>query len=585
MCGIAGVVAPHAQRLQPVVDAMLATLGHRGPDGTGTLTFADCVLGATRLAVVDPTGGDQPMRRADGGAGVAFNGEIYGHHRLRAASDYPFRTLCDTEVLLARHRAHGARFVEDLPGMFAYALWDERRYRLECGRDRFGEKPFFWAHGPDGAFVFASEIKALLATGWIDPVIDEVALVQYLRHSSVPPDRTIFRDVHVLGPAQRLTVAVGGPVRPRRYWSVPDRRRIGAAEAAEELAVRLDRAVADQLEADVPVGAFLSGGLDSSSVVALAAEHHDDLHTFSFGFGGANDETMYAQRQSEVSGTVHHAFGPEAADPAELLRRLPRVYDEPFGDASAVPTLLLSEAAREHVTVALTGDGADELLGGYLYWSRHFLADQGVDLPAPLGGPGPSPWPWRRGRLLDAYRGFRRYVSDADLAGLGLAGGVDGERTGWRPSGTVSDLLRFDLEGYLPGDILVKTDRASMAVGLELRSPFLDVEVAEFCLSLPDECKVDAERDKIVLRRAMAGRLAPGIGERDKLGFSGPMAEWLVDPSIVALAAEVMVAGGCRLHDLVDGAGVTPFVGGEGQATWNLLTLALWAEEHPDARR
>lgn len=585
MCGIAGVVAPHAERFLPVVDTMLATLGHRGPDGTGTLAFPGCVLGATRLAVVDPAGGDQPMRRPDGGAGVAFNGEIYGHDRLRAASDYPFRTRCDTEVLLARHRADGAGFVEDLPGMFAYALWDEERHRLECARDRFGEKPFFWAHGPDGAFVFASEIKALRATGWIDPVIDETALVQYLRHSSVPPDRTIFRDVHVLAPAHRLIVAPGGGVRTRRYWSVPERRAVSAVEAAEELVARLDRAVADQLEADVPVGAFLSGGVDSSSVVALAAEHHDDLHTFSFGFGGPDDETEHARAQAEVSGTVHHAFTPTDLDPVALLRRLPTVYDEPFGDASAVPTLLLSEAARDHVTVALTGDGADELLGGYLYWSRHFLADQGVELPRELGGDGAPRRRGRRGELLEAYRGFRRYVTDAELADLGLSPGPDGDPPGWMPSGTVADLLRFDLEGYLPGDILVKTDRASMAVGLELRSPFLDVAVAELCLSLPDDTKVDAARDKIVLRDALADRLARGVVKRDKRGFSGPMAEWLADPAVVSLVEEVVAAPDCRLHDLVDVDGIEPFIGGQGQATWNLLTLALWAEEHRDARR
>jgi len=187
--------------------------------------------------------------------------------------------------------------------------------------------------------------------------------------------------------------------------------------------------------------------------------------------------------------------------------------------------------------------------------------------------------------MLDAYRGFRRYVSDAELEGLGLAAGRDGDPPAWRPSGTVSDLLRFDLEGYLPGDILVKTDRASMAVGLELRSPFLDVAVAEFCLSLPDERKVDGERDKIVLRDALSGRLAPGVVDRDKLGFSGPMAAWLADPVVMALAEEVVAAPGCRLHDLVDDDGVGAFVGGQGQATWNLLTLALWAEEHPDARR
>jgi asparagine synthase (glutamine-hydrolysing) len=575
MCGIAGVVAPRAERHEPVVRTMLAALAHRGPDDEHVVALDGCVLGTARLAVVDPEGGRQPMTSPDGRVGVAFNGEVYGHRRLRAGLGHRFRTSSDTELLLAAYLDRGARFVESLPGMFAYAVWDARRRRLECARDRFGEKPFFWTLGPDGELAFASEVSALLVTGWVDQVVDDVALAHHLRHGSLPPDRSIYRSVHVLAPAHRLTVA-GGRTTVRRYWSPPAARRRAPSDAADRLRSTLERAVVDQLEADVPVGAFLSGGLDSSSVVALAARHHADLHTFSFGFGGPDDETAHAERQAAHAGTTHHAFGPGEIDPVATLRRLPRVWDEPFGDASAVPTLLLSEAAHEHVTVALTGDGADELLGGYLHWARHHVRDRGVPLPDRRPGRG------ERGDLLAAYRSFRCYLSDAELAALGLEAPPI-RALARKPTGTVDDLLRYDLDGYLPGDILVKTDRASMSVGLELRSPFLDREVAELCLSLPDGAKVDDSGDKLVLRAAMADRLAPGVIERDKRGFSGPMGDWLADPNVLALERELF--GGARLRELVDPAGVEPFLGGVGQATWSLLVLALWAEEHPRARR
>jgi asparagine synthase (glutamine-hydrolysing) len=587
MCGIAGVVAPEAQRFDPVVRSMLAALGHRGPDGSSVVSFDRCVLGAVRLAIVDLAHGDQPMCRPDGGAAVAFNGEIYGHRRIRSAlASYPFRTSCDTEVLLALHQREGGSFAEYLPGMFAYGLWDEARGQLECGRDRFGEKPLFWMWGPDGEFVFASEIKGLLATGWVDGVVDDAALAHYLRHGYVHPLTTIYRDIHPLPPAHRLTFD-GAQTRQERYWAPPPvQDGVGMAEAAEQLTGLLRTAVTDQLEADVPVGAFLSGGVDSSSVVALAAERHDQIHTFSFGFGGADDETEYASRQARFSGTTHHSFDATDIDIPALLRELPAVYDEPFGDSSAVPTLLLSRATRRHVKVALTGDGADELLGGYLFWARRYLAQTGVRLPAVLGGPGPSRLPLRRNALARAYVGFRSYVGAPELQALGLAPDDQAERAASRhASGQLADVLRVDLEGYLPGDILVKTDRASMSAGLELRSPFLDRDVAEFCLSLPDELKVDDRQEKLVLRRALEATWDPSVRTREKQGFGGPFATWLGGPEVAGLVADTLGRPSSRVFDLVDPAGVQPLAAGTGQATWNLLMLALWAEVHPRARR
>lgn len=586
MCGIAGIVADRAVRFRPVVEAMLATIAHRGPDGNEVIEFDGCLLGAVRLAIVDVAHGRQPMVRADGAVGVAFNGEVYGHEALRSrCPGFAFRTGCDTEVLLASHARDGDDFVDRLPGMFAFALWDEGRRRLICGRDRLGEKPFYWLRGPENEVAFASEIKALEATGWLDPVVDEGALAYYLRHGFVHPRGSIYRDVQVLPPAHRLVVA-GTKARAERYWTPPAPSGARSMdEAADALRRELGRAVDEQLEADVPVGAFLSGGVDSSTVAALAAERHPRIHTFSFGFPGPGDETAYARRQSEWIGTRHHTFGPGDLDVVGLLRELPRIYDEPFGDSSAIPTLLLSRATRDHVKVALTGDGADELLGGYLFWAREHLRRSGVRLPPALGGRSPSRLRRHRQRLGRSYVGFRSYLGDDELTSLGVEpdfrADVDATRL---TTGTLADLLRYDLDTYLPGDILVKTDRASMSTGLELRSPFLDHRVVELCLSFPDALKVDEHREKLVLRAAFESLWDPMVSARAKAGFGAPFTRWLGEPEVASLVTEV-TREGSRIFDLVDGRGVTALTGGTGQATWNLLMLALWAEEHPGARR
>jgi asparagine synthase (glutamine-hydrolysing) len=538
------------------------------------VAFSDCVLGAVRLAIVDVEGGDQPMRGPRDTA-VVFNGEVYGHQRLRADLSYPFRTECDTETTLALYDDAGVDMAARLPGMFALALWDEGRGHLLCARDRFGEKPFFWALGPDGEFVFASEIKALLASGLVTATVDRTMVAHYLRHAYVHPSRTIYENVHVLAPARQMVVTPEGSRRTRRYWDPPPvRRHLRAEEAAEELQARLARAVQDQLVADVEVAALLSGGVDSSTVVALAADHHDGLRTFSLGFGGDGDETPFAEAQARYTGTKHETVLVRDDEILTTLQALPAVYDEPFGDSSAVPTYLLCKVVRGSATVALGGDGADELLGGYAFWSRNYLADRGHD----LGRLRPS-W-WRSStRLARAYAGFRSYFDSEALEALGLPSVTDAA-VDWSRyrTGTLADLLRYDAEGYLPGDILVKTDRAAMAHSLELRSPYLDVGVAEWCLAVPDDLKVDATSEKLVLRRAFSDRWAPAVRERDKQGFGAPMAEWLARPGLRELQADLF-APTASVHDLVAPEGVAPLLeSGSDQQRWSLLVLALWAE-------
>ncbi len=566
---------------------MVAALRHRGPDEHGVVVAGDAVLGVARLAVIDPQHGHQPLVDPGTGAVLACNGEIYGYERLRRElAPYPFTTGSDVEVVLALHRDHGVDLLPHLPGTFALALWDPSARELLLARDRFGERPLYWATTDDGGLAFASELGALVASGLVDRHLDREVLAHVLRQGYVPPGRCIWTGIHSLPPASRLR---WHPDRTTvdRWWEPPGvGADPGTGAAVEWFRAELDRAVRDQLVSDVPIGAFLSGGIDSSTIASLAARHHPDLHAFAFDMPESS-EVAHARAVADRHGIELHVCRPDlaAARLPELLETSAATWDEPFADSSALPTWLLSAFAREHVTVALTGDGADELLGGYLCWARDCLAPSD---PARAGGGAP-----RRGRLArfrrrDAevhdvaarYARFRQYLDADELARLGLPavdlGPVD---LGRYRTGTADDISRFDLDHYLPGDILVKTDRASMAWGLEVRSPFLDVAIAEGCLRLPATQKVDAVQEKLLLRRAFGDLLPADVVERPKQGFGAPMELWLGTPQVDELVGAHLRDPASTLFELVDRDAVQPLIGRD-QRTWNLLTVAMWWARH-----
>jgi len=606
MCGIAGIVAPdvaiHRQALERMVDA----LRHRGPDDRGIHLFDSCALGHTRLSVIDPAGGRQPMLADGGKLAVTFNGEIYGYQEIRhELRDYPFRTACDTELILALYERYGETFLSRLPGMFAFALWDEPRQALVCARDRFGEKPFYYARGKGGSLLFASELKAILASGLVEPVISRRSLVHYLRHLYVHPRTTIYENVRTLPPAH-LLVYNGGRIRSQRYWELPlTDETLELDEAVERFRHLLERAVRRQLVADVPVGAFLSGGLDSSTIVAAASSGSSRLRTFSFGFGAeGNDERPYARAVASHHGTEHVEMQTPPTDLAELLRKMAEVYDEPFADSSNIPTYLICQAARRGLKVVLTGDGGDELLAGYDFWYAPLLEMERT--------PGPSRWPlwpkrairaalrrlgrarWaeilppgrgaelrqRYGTLARAHAGLQSCFDDHALDRLGLrrerldaavdGGGYD----------TLDAALRHDLCTYMPGDILTKIDRAAMAHGLELRAPFLDVDFASFCISLPLRLKIRPGRDKLILREAFADEWPPRLGERGKQGFAAPVGAWLRRPAIAALI-EQYLGRDRRIYELISYPAARSMMRRNEHRTWSLLVLSLWMESHP----
>ena len=354
MCGIAGIIKSGAERYKRNVQRMVDSLKHRGPDGSGTYFYGNCGLGHTRLSVIDLKYGNQPMLSHNQKTAITFNGEIYGFRQIKdKLLDYPFGTKSDTEVILALYREYGEGLLHYLPGMFAFAIWDDLQQKLFCARDRFGEKPFYYSFGSDGEFIFASEIKALLATGLIEPIIDVDSIIHYLQRLYVNPYKTIYQNVHILPPAHTLSYQ-NKQLQIQPYWELPKTNSsIGISDATDRFRDLFDQAVKRQLVADVPVAMFVSGGLDSSTVLAVASKHQNKLRTFSFGFEGSISELPYAREVTNYYKTEHVELRDEHNDIGELLVKMQDVYDEPFADSSNIPTYLMCKLASQYGKVVL----------------------------------------------------------------------------------------------------------------------------------------------------------------------------------------------------------------------------------------
>ncbi|MFZ5570630.1 MAG: asparagine synthase (glutamine-hydrolyzing) [Thermodesulfobacteriota bacterium] len=581
MCGIAGIIGGTPRNATQAVSSMLDAIRHRGPDGEGIKTFPTCVLGHVRLSIVDLEGGSQPMDCALTKRSVVFNGEIYGYQKLRRnLTSYPFLTSSDTEVLLALYDQHGQATPQKHGGMFSYAIWDEGKRTLFAARDRFGEKPFFYAFGRNGEFIFCSEIKGIIASRLIEPILDTDSVRHFFRYLYVHPYRTIFSNIHTLPPAHNLVYnQASHKTTIQRYWEIPltGSRTIGLGDAAEEFRHLFEKAVEEQLVADVPVGSFLSGGLDSSTVVAVAAGMKPGLRTFSFGFEDHVSELPYALQIASRYQTSHQELTAKVVDVGELILRMDSVYDEPLADSSNIPTYLISEMASNNLKVVLSGDGADELLGGYAWWYRPLLEQEaGKTLRDRFFRLFTS----RTLRYRKRYSNKPVYFSNQDLNQLGIVPDevVYDCLCSKPPAGDITDALAMDLCNYMPGDILVKTDRASMANSLELRAPFLDADLAAFIISLPGALKIDRHSDKIILRKAYASKWTDAIRQRGKQGFGAPVPQWLKRKSVEEVKKRYLLDKNRKIYSYLDADAITRFAAEDSQKTWSLLVFAIWFE-------
>ncbi len=564
MCGLAGMFDGSGERpmdrglLQRMTDA----IAHRGPDGAGLFTGPGVALGHRRLSIIDLEGGAQPMTDPETGVTVVFNGEIYNFRELMetlAAHGHRFTTRCDTEVILHGWMQWGADCLAHFDGMFAFALWDPREQTLFLARDRLGKKPLYYAVLPDGLCLFGSELKALTAHPGLPRDIDPQAVADFFAYGYVPDPKSIYRAARKLPPGHFLRWRRGGEPAIRQWWDLP---LDPAAGDAAEVASRLEAATRRRLIADVPLGAFLSGGVDSSAVVAQMAHGMDaPVKTFSIGFGDKSyDETAYAEQIAARYGADHTARQVDP-DSFDLVDRLAALYDEPFGDSSAIPTFQVCALAAEKVKVALSGDGGDEVFGGYRRYLWHAReARVRRSLPpgvrrlvfGTLGSLYPKadwlPRPLRAKSTfeelaLDDLEGYFLSVSATTerqrRALLGPDRRLDGYhpievlRQHWAKAGATDALKQAqyaDIKTWLPGDILVKVDRASMANGLEVRAPFLDHHLAAWGVNLPAGLKIAGGEKKAVLKRAMEPFVPADLLYRPKQGFSVPIGPWFRGP-------------------------------------------------------
>jgi asparagine synthase (glutamine-hydrolysing) len=606
MCGICGIASSRGADREALA-RMSGTLVHRGPDSDGVFVDGPVGLAARRLAIIDLESGDQPLANEDGTLHVVQNGEIYNYAELRdrlERAGHRFTTHGDTEVLVHAYEEWGLAFAERLRGMFAVALWDAPRRRLVLARDRFGIKPLYYRPDADG-LLFASELRAL-PRGEID--LD--ALEAFLAFNSIPAPLTIFREIRKLPPGH-LLVWEGGAPRLERYarpGPLPERTDEDEAELVEELRARLRDSVRAHLVADVPVGVLLSGGVDSGVLAALAAqESSEPVRTFSIGFEEASfDELDGARAVSERYGTVHRelVLRPDAA---LLLPALAEAFDEPFADSSALPTYLVSQLAAEDVKVALSGEGGDELFGGYYTYAADLLALR-VGRLASAARPLVELLPTSTKRVSFDYKA-KRFARGAHLPPLErhhawkeifapeLRAELTGRHHPWDPVDVYrarfadtegADLLArlqdVDFGIYLVDDLLTKTDRASMAHSLEVRVPFMDTAVANFAFSLPRRHKVRGLSKKILLRKAAAPLLPELVTNAKKRGFSIPAAAWLRG-ELEPFARDTLASVGRQ--GFFDPAVVTRLLddhvaGREDRSRqlWGLLAFTLWHERH-----
>ncbi len=601
MCGLAGI---YHQAGAPVdralLERMTTALVHRGPDGEGFHAEPGIGLGHRRLSIIDVAGGHQPMWNEDHSVVIVFNGEIYNFADLRPelqALGHAFRNHSDTETIIHAWEAWGPDCLERLNGQFSFALWDRKQATLFLARDRLGKKPLYYARRADGSLVFGSEMSALEQVHDLPRRISAAAVDDFFALGYVPDPHTIFEGIYKLPAAHYLLLRPGSHGAPRRYWSAPTQSRAASeTESIEELRQRLQKATQLRLMADVPLGAFLSGGVDSSAIVATAAMlKTSPLSTFTIGFPGTQDETPFAQMIAQRYRTAQHVDQAQP-DYLDAARRQARIFGEPFGDSSSVPTEAVCALARQHVTVSLSGDGGDEVFAGYRRYRWHQIAEAvRAYLPGPVRrrilGQLAAAYPkmdwapqWLRAKhtlteiSLDSALGYYRTIAKVQhgqrrqLFSAKLRSQLDGHD----PSARILDLMQacdtdnsllqaqyVDVNTYLVGDILTKVDRTSMAHSLEVRAPFLDHDFLAWGMSLPNALKLRGQRGKYVLKKALEPMAPHELLYRRKQGFAMGLADLFKRQS--ARLRERLLAGPMQDCGLFDQTAIAGLIDGHEQ--------------------
>ncbi len=634
MCGITGWAnldsrTPPFEGAPELLHAMCERMVHRGPDSEGLFVTNGAALGMRRLAIIDLVTGEQPVFNEDKSVAVILNGEIYNYRELRAGLEklgHSFRSASDTEVLPHLYEEHGAEMVRELNGMFAFALWDAKRRRLLVARDRFGEKPLYWGVF-DNTLLFASEPKVLLAHPAVKPTLNLQALRQYLSFDYVPAPLSIYQGIQKL-PAAHILTLEDGRITIEPYWCLSYKTSQpvpSETEAADQMQDLLADSVRMRLVSDVPLGVLLSGGVDSSTIAALAVRASSEpVKTFSISFAESSfDESAYARSVAKFLGTDHHEERLSANLAANLVGEIGAWMDEPFSDPSLVPTYLLSRFTRKHVTVALGGDGGDELFAGYPMYAGHRWAEIYNKVPAPLRTGVIEPLvrllPVKTKNLSLDYKALRfvtgakydtvarhhiwfgSFTPDEQEQLLTADALQQTESDVYREArqiveqcdnhDTVTRMQSLDTRLYLAEDILTKVDRASMAVSLEVRAPFLDPRVAEYAASLPGNYKLRGHKTKYILKKAVHELLPPFVTRRGKKGFGVPVAEWLkfklrllardlLSPERVRRAGVFNPEYVSRLQDEHERG-----VANHRKLLWTLLMFELWHESFIETPR
>jgi len=622
MCGIAGgfAITGNGRIEKGTVEAMLSRMRHRGPDDEGLFMDATgrAVLGHRRLSIIDLGGGHQPMFNEDRSMAIVFNGEIYNFQELRSELEsfgHRFRSNSDTEAIVHLYEQYGENCVSKLKGMFAFAIWDGVNGRLFLARDRFGKKPLFYT-AANGKFWFGSEFNALCAAPDVSRELDYTALDLFLTLCYIPSPHSILKAVRKLPPAHTMSVDERG-VTMRRYWTLDyvPKLDLDFEEAKKELRGKLEEAVRTRLVSDVPLGCFLSGGVDSSVVTAIMSGlTSEPVKTFSIGFPTSGyDERSYAQTVAERYHTDHHHFVVEAAS-VEVLPEIVKQYGEPFGDSSALPVWFLARMTRQHVTVALTGDGADEFFAGYARYLTGLRYEQAarrvpeVVKRSAAAAAAPFQRPTgllrklqRAARLLNmpsaprfaalnlflARQDKRRLYAPSFLAHVDSAAERSIEEAYSEKEGTDLDKMTHALvSGLLPDDFLVKVDIGTMAHSLEARSPFLDHELAEFTVKLPPEYRLNGRTTKHILKEAFKDYFPPGFLQRPKQGFQIPSKAWFRQ-ELKRYTEDKILRGSLPRLGVFNMEAVAQMLGEHKHGRvnhetniWNLLVLSLWAESN-----